>query len=33
MAELILNGVLCQNCGGVIDTEETGYPRSCIDCE
>lgn len=33
MAELMLNGVLCQSCGEVIDREETGYPRNCTECE
>lgn len=31
-AELIIEGVLCQVCGGMIDGEESGYPRSCEDC-
>lgn len=32
-AEMILEGILCQSCGGFIDGEETGYPRDCEDCE
>lgn len=32
-ADMILNGVLCQSCGGFIDGEETGYSRNCEDCE
>ncbi|SNZ14517.1 hypothetical protein SAMN05421503_2439 [Terribacillus aidingensis] len=32
-AELIIEGVLCEACGGVIDGEESGYPRCCEDCE
>lgn len=32
MTELILEGVFCQQCGGYIDGEETGFPRDCDDC-
>jgi hypothetical protein len=32
IAEMILEGVICQYCGTLIDGEETGYPRTCNDC-
>lgn len=32
-AEMILEGLLCQCCGELIDGEEPGIPRSCADCE
>ncbi|WP_197021177.1 hypothetical protein [Sporolactobacillus terrae] len=31
-AEMMLEGVLCEQCGCLIDGEETGYPRLCEDC-
>lgn len=33
IAEMILNGVLCDICGCLVDGEEVGYPRKCEDCE
>lgn len=38
VAEMILEGVLCQYCGVVLDDivageEASGYPRVCEDCE
>lgn len=33
IAELVLMGVLCQECGSAIDDDVTGYPRRCEDCE
>ena len=34
MTEMVLDGLLCQVCGGVIDGGESGYPRYCSDeCE
>ncbi|WP_281281436.1 hypothetical protein [Paenibacillus dokdonensis] len=34
VAEMILNGLLCEVCGCYIDDmEEPGYPRTCEDCE
>ena len=33
VAEMILDGFLCQVCGCLIDGEELGYPRECEDCE
>ncbi|WP_193437413.1 hypothetical protein [Sporolactobacillus pectinivorans] len=32
-AEMILEGILCEQCGCLIDGEETGYPRLCEDCQ
>lgn len=37
IAEMVLNGILCQICGQYIDDDYTygdpGYPRECKDCE
>lgn len=30
-AEMILEGILCEQCGCLIDGKETGYPRLCKD--
>lgn len=32
IAEMILEGLLCDCCGSFIDGEEPGFPRSCEDC-
>ena len=32
IAELVVEGVLCQSCGGFIDGDYTGYPRDCESC-
>lgn len=32
-ADEILEGLMCQSCGALIDGEEPGYPRNCEDCE
>ncbi|WP_019377699.1 hypothetical protein [Virgibacillus halodenitrificans] len=33
-AEMIINGLLCNVCGGYMeDFEEPGYPRTCEDCK
>lgn len=32
IADMVVNGFLCQECGSHIDFEEPGYPRSCEDC-
>lgn len=32
-AEDVLEGLLCQCCGELIDGEEPGYPRYCEDCQ
>ena len=33
ITEMILAGVLCEQCGVYIDEKASGYPRSCEDCE
>jgi hypothetical protein len=33
IAEMVLEGVLCEQCGCLIDGLESGYPRKCEDCE
>ncbi len=33
VAEMVLEGMLCEVCGSYIDGEESGYPRTCDDCE
>ena len=34
IADMIINGFLCQQCGQYMpDYEEPGYPRTCPDCE
>ncbi|WP_267890504.1 hypothetical protein [Paenibacillus bouchesdurhonensis] len=32
-AEMVLDGLLCECCGLLIDGEDPGYPRKCDDCE
>jgi hypothetical protein len=33
IAEMVLNGILCEQCGAYIaDGEEAGYPRLCATC-
>jgi len=32
-AEMVLEGLLCEQCTSLIDGEETGYPRKCEGCE
>jgi hypothetical protein len=29
VADMMINGFLCEACGGYIDGEEPGYPRYC----
>lgn len=29
---LILEGILCQECGAFVDEQYIGSPRSCEDC-
>lgn len=31
IAEMMIEGVLCNGCGVYLDGEETGYPRWCDD--
>lgn len=33
IAELMLSGFYCEQCGSLIDGDESGYPRKCKDCE
>ncbi len=33
IAEMILDGVLCQECGIALNGEAPGYPRSCHSCK
>jgi hypothetical protein len=33
IAEMMLEGLLCERCGEMIDGEKTGYPRKCEDCK
>lgn len=33
VAEMMLDGTLCQGCGVFIDEDIPGYPRSCHDCK
>lgn len=33
IAEMMIDGFLCQCCGCLIDGEESGYTRNCEDCE
>lgn len=32
-AEDIIDGLLCQSCGCLVDGDDPGYPRNCDDCE
>lgn len=32
IAEMMLDGTLCQVCGSIIDGDTSGYPRYCEDC-
>jgi len=32
IAEMVLDGILCEECGGFIDGCAAGYPRQCADC-
>ena len=32
VADMILEGILCEFCGELIDETATGAPRSCDDC-
>jgi hypothetical protein len=33
IAEMIMMGFICQQCGMPIDGDGWGYPRCCDDCE
>lgn len=32
IAEMMLDGTLCQTCGCLVDGTTPGYPRYCEDC-
>ena len=32
IAEMMLDGTLCERCGGIIDGTTPGFPRLCEDC-
>lgn len=31
IAEMMLDGILCEHCGALIDGEGTSYPRYCCE--
>ena len=31
--EMMLEGIVCMQCGQVIDCKATGFPRQCKECE
>ena len=33
VADLIIEGLLCQYCGALIDGEAPGFPRACEGCD
>jgi predicted Zn-ribbon and HTH transcriptional regulator len=33
VAEMVVMGVLCHQCGMMVDGEAVGYPRLCEDCK
>ena len=33
LADMHLDGTLCEQCGEFLDGEAPGYPRLCKDCE
>jgi Zn finger protein HypA/HybF involved in hydrogenase expression len=33
VAEMMLDGTLCEGCGVYMDDEAGGYPRKCSDCD
>jgi Fe2+ or Zn2+ uptake regulation protein len=33
VADDMLNGFYCEQCGQIIDFGEPGYPRTCKDCD
>ena len=32
IAEAMIGGLFCEQCGQVIDGEEPGFPRTCDSC-
>jgi predicted Zn-ribbon and HTH transcriptional regulator len=33
IAEMVIMGVLCHQCGMMVDGDAVGYPRLCDDCK
>lgn len=33
IADMHLDGTLCEHCGTLVDGEASGYPLWCEDCE
>jgi hypothetical protein len=33
VAEMMIDGTLCEQCGEFLDGESPGYPRSCTGCD
>ena len=32
MADMIIDGTVCEECGAFLDGAMPGYPRKCSDC-
>jgi hypothetical protein len=32
ISEMILDGILCEGCGDLVDGAPTGHPRKCVSC-
>ena len=33
VADMMMDGTLCEGCGEFIDDDPPGYPRKCRDCK
>jgi hypothetical protein len=33
VADMMIDGTLCEGCGGYLEGEAFGVPRRCIDCK
>lgn len=33
ITEMVLEGILCDSCGGMVDGNASGHPRQCAYCE
>jgi hypothetical protein len=33
IADAMINGLFCEQCGVFLDGEEPGYPRKCDNCQ
>lgn len=33
VADMMINGLMCELCGVIVDGEEPGHPRQCEDCQ